>query len=330
MLVGDYMPGHFQALPTLEAARAKFRAINGDELVKGVFRPFFVDGGMEKRLGLTILHRHFDLNADERLVDYNGTSLPWPAAPTQGIEEPYASIWSKAADGTFRPTEYRYSQNHKAAAIGPAELSFMEEFDKLLQHHDASDLFGLCLYPGDDFEGSCEITVGRANINLKPADYPSDLQVVDTTWFFSAPLWTQAEGKQELVLIVVWAKELGGVYDAEELASKMGYSDSNADNRKPRNHRDEYLVDRGIGDEYRVLAVFEGGGPDSVVTFECSSYRIKTTLPNGYFTGRDGESPLEKIGNEIYRHTGVRDDSLRDYLVQSVARTPSLWYLVGS
>ncbi|EFE37717.1 hypothetical protein TRV_07632, partial [Trichophyton verrucosum HKI 0517] len=158
------------ALPTLEAARAKFKSINGDELVNNVFRPFFVDGGMEKRLGLAILHRHFDLNVDERLVDYNGTSLPWPTAHTQEIEEPYASIWSKAADGTFRPTEYRYSQNPEAAAIGPAELNFMEEFDKLLQQHGASDLFGLCLYPGDDFEGSCEITVGRANINLKPAD----------------------------------------------------------------------------------------------------------------------------------------------------------------
>ncbi|KAM5477015.1 hypothetical protein MauCBS54593_000286 [Microsporum audouinii] len=198
MLVGDYMPGHFQALPTLEAARAKFKSINGDELVKNVFRPFFIDGGMEKRLGLAILHRHFDLNVDERLVDYNGTSLPWPAARAQGIEEPYASIWSKAADGTFRPTEYRYSQNPEAAAIGPAELDFMKEFDRLLQQHDASDIFGLCLYPGDDFEGSCEITVGRANINLKPADvraqalqYPSDLQVVDTAWFFSAPLWTR-------------------------------------------------------------------------------------------------------------------------------------------
>ncbi|KAM5447690.1 hypothetical protein McanMca71_006028 [Microsporum canis] len=104
-----------------------------------------------------------------RLVNYNGTSLPWPA-PTQGVEEPYISVWSKAADGTFRPNEYRYSQDYKEAAIDLAELGFIKEFDKLVQRHDASDLFGLCLYPGDDFEGSCEITVGRANINLKPAD----------------------------------------------------------------------------------------------------------------------------------------------------------------
>ncbi|EEQ29479.1 conserved hypothetical protein [Microsporum canis CBS 113480] len=136
-----------RALPTLEAARTKFKAINGDRLVKDVFRPFL----------------------STRLVNYNGTSLPWPA-PTQGVEEPYISVWSKAADGTFRPNEYRYSQDYKEAAIDLAELGFIKEFDKLVQRHDASDLFGLCLYPGDDFEGSCEITVGRANINLKPAD----------------------------------------------------------------------------------------------------------------------------------------------------------------
>ncbi|PGG95971.1 hypothetical protein AJ79_09791 [Helicocarpus griseus UAMH5409] len=190
MLIGEYKPEHFHGLPTLETAREKFKALNGDALVKDVFRPFFLQHGMDERFGLAILHRHFDLTIEERLVDYNGTSSPWPTAPTKGIEEPHPSIWAKAPDGYFRPTEYRYSRDD-GGEIGEAELSFMDKFDQLLQRHDASGVFGLCCYPGNDFEGSCEITVGRANINLKPADYPNDLQQVDTAWFFSVPLWTR-------------------------------------------------------------------------------------------------------------------------------------------
>jgi hypothetical protein len=61
-------------------------------------------------------------------------------------------------------------------------------------------------YPGDDFEGTCEITMFSANINLKPKDvrqsstelapttnlsptqHPKGLMGIDTAWFFSPPL----------------------------------------------------------------------------------------------------------------------------------------------
>lgn len=169
------MSEHFQALPTLERARARFKEINGEELVKDVFRQLFLKHGMDRKFGLVILHRHFDLGVGEKLVEYNGTSSPWPTAPTNGVEEPRPSVWSKALDGQFRPTEFRYSCDDRAG-MSEEELSFMEEFDKLLQDIRASDVFGLCDYPGDGFRGSCEITVGRANINLKPADVRSSHQ----------------------------------------------------------------------------------------------------------------------------------------------------------
>ena len=46
----------------------------------------------------------------------------------------------------------------------------MADFKRLLDSLEIPDLFGLCRYPGDDFEGLSEITRGKANINLKPAD----------------------------------------------------------------------------------------------------------------------------------------------------------------
>ncbi|KAK3896505.1 hypothetical protein C8A05DRAFT_20528, partial [Staphylotrichum tortipilum] len=75
MAVGKYSVEHFQGLPTLEAARAKFIALNGDELVRTAFKNLFLKHGMESKFGLSMFHRHFDLSPGEMLVDYDGTSV---------------------------------------------------------------------------------------------------------------------------------------------------------------------------------------------------------------------------------------------------------------
>lgn len=77
MSVGEYSVEHFQSLPSLENARAKFNKLEGNDLVKEVFRKVFIDQGMERKFGLAMLHRHFDLEPGEMLVDYEGTSVPW-------------------------------------------------------------------------------------------------------------------------------------------------------------------------------------------------------------------------------------------------------------
>lgn len=46
----------------------------------------------------------------------------------------------------------------------------MKRFQELLFEHKVTQSFGLCRYPGDDFNGLREITHGRASINLKPND----------------------------------------------------------------------------------------------------------------------------------------------------------------
>ncbi|KAJ5532372.1 hypothetical protein N7494_008924 [Penicillium frequentans] len=170
MTVGKYSIEHFQGLPSLEIARAKFTKLNGDGLVKELFKNFFTEQGMDRKFGLAMLHRHFDLEPGEMLVDYDGTS---PA------------IWSVSSEGDFKPTEFFYSEGEELI-LGKDELCFMERFKELLHEHEATESFGLCRYPGDDFNGLCEITHGRANINLKP----SDLIGPETSGQKTSSLWT--------------------------------------------------------------------------------------------------------------------------------------------
>jgi hypothetical protein len=167
---------------------------------------------MDRTFGLILLHRHFDLDANERLVDYGGTSVPWRLSKTSGNIR--ASCWLLSVDGAIRPYEFCYASSRDEVTepdlANMDQQAFFSAFKKLLGKYNAEDLWGLCRYPGDDFPGRVEVTEGRANINLKPEDvshprlllsccytlpdasltnigyeqYPKDIMLRTAAWFF--------------------------------------------------------------------------------------------------------------------------------------------------
>jgi hypothetical protein len=132
------------------------------------------------------------------------------------------------------------------------------------------------------------------------------------------------DGRRDIVVIAVWVENLTGVYSAEEAACKLGYSETEPDpRRKLRHHRDEYLIEGGIvADEYRILAVFEGAGPEREVVFACPSYQISATIPIELFPGKGSSNALADIENEIYRRSGVRDNEKRNAFVKAFTGSP--------
>ena len=194
---------HYQQLPSLETARGRLLKNGGEALVEDVFRPFFQEHKMERRFGLQIAHRHFDVEQDEKVVHYGSCAVPWKAS--EGMPEPQPTVWAFMG-GCARPVEFRHTTS-EMTELGPPESRFMDAFSRLQEHQGTPGLFALCEYPGDDFEGSCEITQGRCNINLRPRDvsialidkgtritdsksqFPDNLTAVNTTWFFEENLW---------------------------------------------------------------------------------------------------------------------------------------------
>ncbi|KEY64857.1 hypothetical protein S7711_03855 [Stachybotrys chartarum IBT 7711] len=188
--VGEYLPQHFQSLPSLEVAKDRFLdKAKGEELIKEVIKDFFVKAGMDRTFGVAMLHRHFDLADNEKLVEYEGTSTPWEGTVT-AMRAPQEAIWGFDRDGVLRPTEFYYSEKMDNP-LSENALRFIAKFKTLLDSMDLTESLGLAHYPGDDFQGTCEFTQGRANINLKPKDYPTDLKHTPTVWYFSQPLWTR-------------------------------------------------------------------------------------------------------------------------------------------
>jgi hypothetical protein len=183
--VAGYSHNHFQSLLNLNSARDNFLKLNGDKLVEDVFKDFFITNDMDRIFGLAMPHRHFDILPGQIIVNYNGTSTAWNATPGEGMDEPQPAIWSFSSSGELVPHEFRYSKGHKFE-MGEKERAFVAEFKRLLDGQNLAGMFGLCEYPGDDFEGTCEITMGSANINLKPKDVrQSSTELASTTNFVS-------------------------------------------------------------------------------------------------------------------------------------------------
>lgn len=100
---------------------------------------------MDRTFGLAMLHRHFDLERGEMLVDYEGTSVPWNEAHVSGMNPPEPAIWAISSDGDFKPTEFSFSAGN-GLTMGEQELQFMKRFKELLHEHKATQSFGLCRY----------------------------------------------------------------------------------------------------------------------------------------------------------------------------------------
>jgi hypothetical protein len=76
-MAAHHDPDCFNKLPLSGESEAKFTAINGDNLVSTIFPNLLTAHKMDRTFGVTLLHRHFELDPDERLVEYRGTSIPW-------------------------------------------------------------------------------------------------------------------------------------------------------------------------------------------------------------------------------------------------------------
>lgn len=162
-----YDPSAYNRLPLLPDAGKMFDVKHGDGLLEE-FRLLFQQYKTDRTFGLVLNHRHFDISPNERLVEYQGTLVPWQNM----VANTKPSSWFVSEDDECLPYEFYYSpRDDKDDSPNQPEYSdFVKSFNQLLRQKDAFGLFGLCRYPGDDFEGRVEITEGRANINLHPND----------------------------------------------------------------------------------------------------------------------------------------------------------------
>jgi hypothetical protein len=69
-LLQPYSTHAFNTLPELHTAQDSFTSKGGKNLVDEVFKPMIEKHKLEAKLGVGLLHRHFDLEGSEKLVEF--------------------------------------------------------------------------------------------------------------------------------------------------------------------------------------------------------------------------------------------------------------------
>ncbi|KAL4993126.1 hypothetical protein BDV10DRAFT_190265 [Aspergillus recurvatus] len=177
-----YSVHQFNTLPSLNDATDTFMANNGPALVLSSLWDLFYKHNVTEVFGPTLIHRHFDLKANQAIVDVNGTSTPWTLQlnqpETQGVLrftkyggriQPCAWIVSPNgdSDGQLMPFEFYFEPGDSSLIDTPVKThaSFMREFASVVLQHGMAGVIGLRLIR-DPERRSVEVTEGFANVTF--------------------------------------------------------------------------------------------------------------------------------------------------------------------
>ena len=189
-LLLPYSTQLFNDLPDLHTAQQIFLSRGGMKMIDHLFMPIIEKHGLEAQLGVGLVHRHFDLRDDEKLVEFNSISIPW--ANQQGDDYSGGEIIPHAwaiHQGKLFPYEFYFSPLGKDAPFDFGAISnFLSDFMQAIEENALEKCISLRLLPYEGFTGALEFTNGRANINLTPTQVPEDGWdgTTETTWFFES------------------------------------------------------------------------------------------------------------------------------------------------
>jgi hypothetical protein len=86
---------------------------NAAEQLLGHIRRLFLDRGLYHKYGISLLHKHFPIQATERLVDYHHVASPWMVGSETALVIP-------RYEGAIVPRTFRFF----GGRVTPYEFSF--------------------------------------------------------------------------------------------------------------------------------------------------------------------------------------------------------------
>jgi hypothetical protein len=193
-----YSAAAFNSLPSLEIAEQQFKANGARQYLEGPIRQVFLDFDVQSKYGLALLHNHFPLEGNKRLVDYHNTATGWL------VDDDFSAV-SPKYNGLVVPRAYMFENDD----IIPYEFSFVpatdipvsidtEFFDALnqtLTNLGLEKLFGVRDLKDHDDDLCIEVTEGGANIMLPRSDSVPPADLIEALWVFNpktTPCWCQS------------------------------------------------------------------------------------------------------------------------------------------
>ncbi|KAL7275589.1 hypothetical protein RUND412_001467 [Rhizina undulata] len=177
----------FDQLQYLELAQKTVTERQIDPSVLSSLRTIFHRHNVQKRFGLTLLHRHFDMTPNEKLVEFRDLATPWILPDSDEIfgGNIVPKCWA-FYDGELYPTEFGFNPSgENAFTKSTFHAEFVDELYQFLSHWDLKGVFGLVSFNHKEVTSrrGIERTVGRVSITLPATDAETSTGV-EAVWAF--------------------------------------------------------------------------------------------------------------------------------------------------
>ncbi|KAG5654828.1 hypothetical protein KAF25_010974 [Fusarium avenaceum] len=199
--VQTYIPAAYDhnavdAMTDVDVAAQRLQELNGLNHMKSCIRDIFMKHGVDKVFGVGLLHRHYDIAPNEKIVELGPVSSPWVVGDdeviTGGAVLPHT--W-RVFDGELKPTEFKFVPQRDVSntdqPVFPA--AFVKELIGVLQETGLDEVLGVSLYEaGDPDNETMEVTYGRSSIVIPSTGLigtkvigPQGFEAFQAAWTFS-------------------------------------------------------------------------------------------------------------------------------------------------
>ncbi|KAF5720123.1 hypothetical protein FMUND_4407 [Fusarium mundagurra] len=199
--VQTYTPASYDhravdAMTDVDVAAQRLQELNGMDHMKSCIRNVFMKHGVDKVFGVGLLHRHYDVAPNEKIIELGPVSSPWVVGDdeviTGGAVLPHT--W-RVFEGELKPTEFKFVPQRELSNVDrpvfPA--AFVKELIGVLQETGLDEVLGVSLYEaGDPDNETMEVTYGRSSIVIPSTGLigskvigPQGFDAFQAAWTFS-------------------------------------------------------------------------------------------------------------------------------------------------
>ncbi|KAF5560470.1 hypothetical protein FPHYL_6613 [Fusarium phyllophilum] len=199
--VQTYTPASYDhhavdAMTDVDVAAQRLQELNGLDHMKSCIRDVSMKHGVDKVFGVGLLHRHYDVAPNEKIIELGPVSSPWVVGDdeviTGGAVLPHT--W-RVFNGELKPTEFKFVPQRELSNVDrpvfPA--AFVKELIGVLQETGLDDVLGVSLYEaGDPDNETMEVTYGRSSIVIPSTGLigskvigPQGFDAFQAAWTFS-------------------------------------------------------------------------------------------------------------------------------------------------
>ncbi|ENH65728.1 hypothetical protein FOC1_g10001702 [Fusarium oxysporum f. sp. cubense race 1] len=199
--VQTYTPASYDhravdAMTDVDVAAQRLQELNGLDHMKSCIRDVFMKHGVDKVFGVGLLHRHYDVAPNEKIIELGPVSSPWVVGDdevvTGGSVLPHT--W-RVFDGELKPTEFKFVPERDLSNVDrpvfPA--AFVKELIGVLQETGLDEVLGVSLHEaGDPDNETMEVTYGRSSIVIPSTGLigskvigPQGFDAFQAAWTFS-------------------------------------------------------------------------------------------------------------------------------------------------